>query len=119
MRDIVIARLNITDLQGLENIGTFGNELSIEQNSQLLTLRQLGSNLPDNYRTVIRNIGIRNNERLADVEGLRFIQRVDGELVASVMINLVSLQTGSPDQKLSAKTGPSCNVFSACMVLVT
>ena len=79
VRDIVIAGVGISDLQGLENIGTFGNELSIESNPYLTTLRHLGLNLSSDHHTSIRNIDIRNNERLADVDGLRFINRVDGE----------------------------------------
>ena len=76
--DMAIRRLGIADLQGLENIRSFGNELSIEQNENLLTLNQLGSNLPREYRTNITNIQVRDNPRLVDVEGLRIIDRVDG-----------------------------------------
>ena len=76
--DMVIGELGISDLQGLENVGRFGNELSIEGNSRLVTLRHLGANLPENYRTNITNIAIRNNPDLADWEGLRYVQAVDG-----------------------------------------
>lgn len=76
---MVIGGIGISDLQGLENIESFGNELSIERNPNLITLRHLGSNLPDGYRTSIRNIGLRNNPQLVDMEGFRYIRRVDGE----------------------------------------
>lgn len=79
VRDMVIAGTRISDLQGLENVESFGNELSIERNPSLVTLRHLGSNLPDSYRTTIRNIKLRDNPSLVDMEGLRYIQRVDGE----------------------------------------
>ena len=68
----------ITTLQGLENVGSFGNELSIERNPNLITIRDLGSNLPDSHRIYIRNIKIRNNPLLQDLEGLRYLQSVDG-----------------------------------------
>lgn len=76
--DIVISGLGITDLQGLENLGSFGNELSIENNRDLRTLSHLGASFSNDYRTSIRNIGIRNNPTLVDVEGLRYIQTVAG-----------------------------------------
>lgn len=79
VQDMVIGGTGISDLQGLENIESFGNELFIERNPDLLTLRHLGSNLPDSYRISIRNIGIRNNPQLVDMEGLRYVQSVEGE----------------------------------------
>jgi hypothetical protein len=75
---MVIAGTAVSDLQGLENVESFGNELSIERNFNLLTLRHLGANLSDSYRTTIRNIKLRDNPSLVDLEGLRYIQRVDG-----------------------------------------
>ncbi len=78
MRDIAIRRVGITDLRGLENLGSFKNELSIENNPNLVSLQLLGSNLPEGYRTSIRNIYLRNNLQLTDVEGLRYIETIDG-----------------------------------------
>ena len=78
VRDLVIGSLGITDLRGLENLASFGNELSIINNDQLVTLRHLGDNLPPEYRTSIRNLGIRDNPLLRDFDGLSYIQNIEG-----------------------------------------
>lgn len=80
VRDLIIGSLGITDLRGLENLESFGNELSIINNDQLVTLRHLGENLPPEYRTSIRNLGIRDNPLLRDFDGLSYIQNVEGKL---------------------------------------
>ena len=79
VRDMVISTTRITDLRGLENVGSFGNELSIDNNPELTTTRHLGVSLPDSYRTSIQNIGLRGNRLLEDLEGFRYISNVTGE----------------------------------------
>ena len=68
----------ITDLSGLENLRRINDELLIEDNPYLTTLRQLGANLPEEYRTSIRNVNIKNNSQLLDVEGLGCFQNMTG-----------------------------------------
>ena len=77
VRDFIIGSLGITDLSGLENLGSF-DELSIVNNQYLATLRTLGQNLPAEYRATVSNLGIRDNPLLADCEGLWFVERVEG-----------------------------------------
>jgi hypothetical protein len=84
VRDLIIGSLGITDLRGLENLASFGNELSIINNDQLVTLRHLGENLPPEYRTSIRNLGIRDNPLLRDFDGLSYIQNVEGMQVMNI-----------------------------------
>lgn len=79
---MIIGGLGIVDLAGLENLGQFGNELSIVNNKYLVTLKELGENLPDSYRTSIRNVGIRDNPVLEDVDGLSYFDYIDGEFVS-------------------------------------
>lgn len=83
----MIGSLGITDLRGLENLATFGNELSIINNDQLVTLRHLGENLPPEYRTTIRNLGIRDNPLLRDFDGLGYIQSVEGMYVRTSVLS--------------------------------
>ena len=78
VQDLIIGSLGITDLRGLENLASFGNELSIINNDQLTTLRHLGENLPADYRTSIRTLGIRDNQMLRDFDGLQYIQHIEG-----------------------------------------
>ena len=78
VQDLIIGSLGIIDLRGLENLASFGNELSIINNDQLTTLSHLGENLPPEYRTSIRNLGIRDNQLLRDFNGLRYIQNITG-----------------------------------------
>ena len=78
VRDLVINGLGITDLSGLENLANFGDELAIVNNQYLVTLRQLGANLPSDYRTTVQNLGIRFNPLLVDVDGFRYIQNIEG-----------------------------------------
>ena len=78
VRDLIIGSLGIADLRGLENLGSFGNELSIINNDQLTTLRHLGENLDPEYKTSIRNLGIRDNPLLRDFDGLGYIQNIEG-----------------------------------------
>lgn len=75
---MILGSLGITDLRGLENLESFGNELSIINNEQLTTLRHLGENLRPEYRTSIRNLGIRDNPLLMDFDGLGYLQNVTG-----------------------------------------
>jgi len=44
-------------------------------------MSDLGGNLPSNYRTTVSNIGVRDNPLLADVQGMQFVERVEGKLV--------------------------------------
>jgi len=74
----VIRQLPITNLMGLENLGSIRDELLIEDNPYLTTLEQLGSGLPDNYRTSIRNINVKNNMQLQNLEGLGCFQNMTG-----------------------------------------
>lgn len=76
---MAIRGLAITNLEGLGNIGSFGDELSIEGNSNLTTLQHLGSSFPEDYRINITNIRLQSNPNLVDVEGFRYIQSVQGE----------------------------------------
>jgi len=80
VQDLTIAGLGITDLHGLENLGTLASEFSIWNNQFLTTLSQLGANLPANYSTSIRNLAIRDNPSLVDVEGLRILSNITGLL---------------------------------------
>ena len=114
MRDIVIAGLGVTDLQGLENIGTFGDELSIQRNPQLVTLRHLGLNLPGDYRTSIRNIEIRDNERLADMEGLRYIQTVDGKFDCLLFVAVLEKGQSSETLIFLMQVSLQSRVATAC-----
>lgn len=84
VRDMIISGTRITDLQGLENVRSFGNELSIEYNSELTTTRQLGANLPESHLTSIQNIGVRGNRLLEDLEGFSYIREVTGECAATI-----------------------------------
>lgn len=70
--------LGITDVTGLENLGNF-DELSIVNNEYLTTFAMLGANLPPDHRSSVNNLGIRDNPLLADVDGLQFIQEIEGE----------------------------------------
>lgn len=75
----MISGLGITDLGGLENVESFENELSIEDNPYLVTLQNLGANLAESYRTSIRNIKVTNNPQLGDLEGFTYIESVEGQ----------------------------------------
>ena len=75
---MIIGSLGITDLRGLEKLESFGNELSIINNHNLTTLRHLGESLDPEYKTSIRNLGIRDNPLLRDFDGLGYIQNVTG-----------------------------------------
>ena len=92
VRDLIISGLGIVDLRGLENLREFGNELSIVNNKYLTTLKQLGENLPDDYRTSIRNVGIRDNPLLEDLDGLGYFDNIDGEFefrIHNITVELV------------------------------
>lgn len=78
VRDLILGGLGITNLTGLENLGRF-DELSIVNNMYLTTLRTLGENLPPGHRSTINNLGLRDNPLLVDVDGLWFIEQVNGE----------------------------------------
>ena len=95
VRDLIIGSLGITDLRGLENLASFGNELSIINNDQLTTLSHLGENLPAGYRTSIRNLGIRDNQMLRDFDGLQYIQHIEGILLTLSFRDSVSMAHGS------------------------
>ena len=69
------------DLRGLENLGQYGNELSITNNNKLSSLVHLSANLPSQHRISLRNIGIHNNPVLRDVAGLRIIENVTGVFI--------------------------------------
>ena len=78
MRDLLIKGLNfLTDLRGLENVAGF-NEVSIEDNPRLRTLRHFAANLPQDHRITVTSIGIRDNHALEDMAGFNHVQEVTG-----------------------------------------
>ena len=66
---------NLKTLEGLENLGYF-DELVIDDVSALESLKNLGSNLPDDHRISVVNIAMRNCPALNDISGLRIVENI-------------------------------------------
>ena len=116
----MIRELPITNLTGLENLGTINDELLIEDNPYLMTLEQLGSDLPDEYRTNIRNINVKNNLQLQDVEGLGCFQNMTGtSIYLSKISTLDSSFVAHERQATIIRLSYSAQVYWPLLVLQT
>ena len=75
-----LSRLSqVFNLRGLENLGRY-SELVVENNPALTTLEHLSANLPSSHRIEVTSVGLRTNPLLTNIDGLRIISNVTGEM---------------------------------------
>lgn len=81
MKTLSLIQLNsLTTLGGLENLAGY-SELIIQSCSQLTTMKNLSSNLPEYHGIVAESILINQNNYLEDVHGLRIVKNITSEFL--------------------------------------
>lgn len=63
----------LTTLEGLENLANY-TEMIIDNLENLVTMEHLSANLPQDHCIDVDNIGIRDCNKLTNVDGLRIIK---------------------------------------------
>lgn len=84
----MISDTNLIDLRGLENVESLGDELSILNNPLLKTLSNLGANVTNRTLQSIRNVGIRSNPALEDLDAFDYIENITGKICNHLIVNI-------------------------------